>query len=105
MNLNTSGSLMIIFLSIKIAIPEKVSTENQNDSNSETDNFKNSTNSLEAHSRQKRFVWISDDGVIAFPPGTLLIISPTLSMPFFRNAPRAFVSNLGINTAFTSMTF
>jgi hypothetical protein len=48
------------------------------------------TDANQPHSRQKRLIWITDDGRLALPPGTSLIIAPTLSMPFVRN----FFSNL-----------
>lgn len=41
------------------------------------------------HSRQKRLIWITDDGRLALPPGTSLIIAPTLG-----NSPIKFTEPL-----------
>ncbi|KAJ8926024.1 hypothetical protein NQ315_009879 [Exocentrus adspersus] len=54
-----------------------------------------------AKSRQKRILWITEDGRLALPPGTTLIISPSLSMPFVRYPPDGFFSNMTISLPFT----
>lgn len=54
------------------------------------------------HQRQKRLIWITTDGRLAMPPGTSLIISPTLSLPFIRYPPEGFMSNMTISLPFTS---
>lgn len=51
--------------------------------------------------RQKRIVWITTDGRLALPPGTLLTITPTISMPFVRYPPDGFLSNMTISLPFT----
>ncbi|KAG5676780.1 hypothetical protein PVAND_006589 [Polypedilum vanderplanki] len=53
------------------------------------------------HSRQKRLIWITDDGRLALPPGTSLIFSPTLTMPFVRYPPEGFHSNISISIPLT----
>jgi hypothetical protein len=53
------------------------------------------------HSRQKRLIWITDDGRLALPPGTTLIIAPTLSLPFVRYPPDGFHSNISISVPLT----
>jgi DM4/DM12 family len=53
------------------------------------------------HSRQKRLIWITDDGRLALPPGTTLIIAPTLSMPMVRYPPDGFHSNISISVPLT----
>lgn len=58
--------------------------------------------SNEPHSRQKRLIWITDDGRLALPPGTSLIIAPTLAMPFVRYPPDGFHSNISISLPLTS---
>lgn len=55
-----------------------------------------------AHSRQKRILWITSDGRLALPPGTTLVVSPSLSMPFVRYPPEGFFSNMTISLPFTS---
>ncbi|KAK9497807.1 hypothetical protein O3M35_003729 [Rhynocoris fuscipes] len=52
-------------------------------------------------SRQKRILWITTDGRLALPPGTLLTITPTISMPFVRYPPDGFLSNMTISLPFT----
>lgn len=54
------------------------------------------------HSRQKRILWITSDGRLALPPGTTLVITPSLSMPFVRYPPDGFFSNLTVSLPFTS---
>ena len=55
-----------------------------------------------AKSRQKRLVWVTDDGRLALPPGTSLTISPTIAMPFVRYPPDGFFSNISISLPLTS---
>lgn len=54
------------------------------------------------HSRQKRLIWVTDDGRLALPPGTSLVIAPTLAMPFVRYPPDGFHSNISISVPLTS---
>lgn len=58
--------------------------------------------SSKPHSRKKRLIWVSDDGRLALPPGTVLSISPTLSMPLVRYPPTGFLSNLTMSFPLTS---
>ncbi|RVE41272.1 hypothetical protein evm_014077 [Chilo suppressalis] len=53
------------------------------------------------HSRQKRILWITNDGRLALPPGTSMAITPSLSMPFVRHPPKGFLSNVTISFPFT----
>lgn len=55
-----------------------------------------------AHHRQKRLFWITNDGRIALPPGTVMTITPTLALPFVRYPPYGFLSNMTISLPFTS---
>ncbi|CAG9821160.1 unnamed protein product [Phaedon cochleariae] len=55
----------------------------------------------EAKSRQKRLLWVTQDGRLALPPGTTLVIAPSLSLPFVRYPPEGFFSNLTISLPFT----
>ncbi|XP_046387337.1 uncharacterized protein LOC124156895 [Ischnura elegans] len=57
--------------------------------------------SQKPHSRQKRLLWLTRDGRLALPPGTTLIISPSLSLPFVRYPPEGFLSNMTISLPFT----
>uniref|UniRef100_A0A6P7F5J3 Uncharacterized protein LOC114326766 n=1 Tax=Diabrotica virgifera virgifera TaxID=50390 RepID=A0A6P7F5J3_DIAVI len=54
-----------------------------------------------AKSRQKRILWVTQDGRLALPPGTTLVIAPSLSLPFVRYPPEGFFSNLTISLPFT----
>ncbi|XP_004933395.1 uncharacterized protein LOC101743244 [Bombyx mori] len=53
------------------------------------------------HSRQKRILWITNDGRLALPPGTTMAITPSLSMPFVRHPPKGFLSNMTISFPFS----
>ncbi|KAJ8975540.1 hypothetical protein NQ317_003882 [Molorchus minor] len=55
----------------------------------------------EVKSRQKRILWVTQDGRLALPPGTTLVITPSMSMPFVRYPPDGFFSNLTISLPFT----
>lgn len=57
------------------------------------------------HHRQKRLLWLTTDGRLALPPGTTLVIAPTLGLPFVRHPPDGFLSNLSISLPFTSKHF
>lgn len=61
-----------------------------------------SAESRVSHSRQKRMIWITDDGRLALPPGTTLVIAPTLGMPLVRYPPEGFHSNWSISLPLTS---
>lgn len=54
------------------------------------------------HSRSKRMIWITDDGRLALPPGTVLSISPTISLPLVRYPPTGFLSNMTMSFPLTS---
>lgn len=55
----------------------------------------------EPHSRQKRLLWITDDGRLALPPGTSLTIAPTLALPLVRYPPDGFLSNISVSLPLT----
>ncbi|CAH1364789.1 uncharacterized protein [Tenebrio molitor] len=55
----------------------------------------------EVHSRQKRILWVTADGRLALPPGTTLVITPSLSLPFVRYPPDGFFSNMTVSLPFT----
>ncbi|XP_060529356.1 uncharacterized protein LOC132703850 isoform X2 [Cylas formicarius] len=55
----------------------------------------------EFKSRQKRILWVTEDGRLALPPGTTMVITPSLSMPFARYPPEGFFSNLTLSLPFT----
>ncbi|KAL1501534.1 hypothetical protein ABEB36_006838 [Hypothenemus hampei] len=52
-------------------------------------------------SRQKRILWVTEDGRLALPPGTTMVIAPSLSMPFVRHPPKGFFSNITVSMPFT----
>ncbi|XP_044740460.1 uncharacterized protein LOC123301677 [Chrysoperla carnea] len=60
------------------------------------DHSHTNTNTAVPHSRQKRLLWVTEDGRIALPPGTTLVITPSLSLPFIRYPPDGFFSNMSI---------
>ncbi|KZC06447.1 PREDICTED: uncharacterized protein LOC107194880 [Dufourea novaeangliae] len=55
----------------------------------------------QSHHRQKRLLWVTNDGRIALPPGTIMTITPTLALPFVRYPPYGFLSNMTISLPFT----
>lgn len=57
--------------------------------------------SFSHHHRQKRLLWITNDGRIALPPGTIMTITPTLALPFVRYPPHGFLSNMTISLPFS----
>lgn len=74
---------------------DDVEVENNKQENEESE-------SETSHNRQKRMIWITDDGRLALPPGTTLIIAPTLGLPFIRYPPDGFHSNISISLPLTS---
>ena len=54
------------------------------------------------HHRSKRFLFMTDEKRIVLPPGTQLVLTPTLALPFLRYPPDGFDSNMTISTPFTS---
>lgn len=76
--------------------PQPAPTPNKDDLSS------NSDAESTRHSRQKRMIWITDDGRLALPPGTVLSISPTISLPLVRYPPSGFLSNLTMSFPLTS---
>lgn len=60
-----------------------------------------SEDSNKPHSRKKRLIWITDDGRLALPPGTVLSITPTLSLPLVRYPLEGFLSNMTMSFPLT----
>lgn len=56
----------------------------------------------ETRTRQKRILWVTQDGRLALPPGTTMVITPSLSLPFVRYPPDGFFSNMTVSLPFTS---
>lgn len=54
------------------------------------------------HHRDKRFLWMTHNKKLVFPPGTQLVLTPTLAMPLLRYPPRGVDTNMTISTPFTS---
>lgn len=72
--------------------------------NAHTDDSETITSSNQAnqpHSRKKRLIWITDDGRLALPPGTVLSITPTLSLPLVRYPLEGFLSNMTMSFPLT----
>jgi len=53
------------------------------------------------HHRDKRFAFMTDEKRIVMPPGTQLVLTPTLAMPFLRYPPDGIDANMTISTPFT----
>jgi len=53
------------------------------------------------HHREKRFIWITKEKRIVLPPGTQLVLTPTLAMPLLRYPPHGIDANITISTPFT----
>ena len=56
-------------------------------------------------SRQKRFLWMTQEKRLVLPPGTQLVLTPTLAMPLLRYPPSGLDANLTISTPFTRNDF
>lgn len=53
------------------------------------------------HHREKRFLFLTDEKRIVMPPGSQLVLTPTLALPFIRHPPDGIDSNMTISTPFT----
>lgn len=53
------------------------------------------------HHRAKRFLFLTDEKRIVLPPGTQLVLTPTLALPFLRYPPDGIDANMTISTPFT----
>ena len=58
-----------------------------------------------SHHRQKRFLWMTQEKRLVLPPGTQLVLTPTLAMPLLRYPPSGLDANLTISTPFTRNDF
>lgn len=65
------------------------------------DNTSKTDASQKPQSRKKRLIWITDDGRLALPPGTVLSITPTLSLPLVRYPLEGFLSNMTMSFPLT----
>lgn len=59
------------------------------------------TSNDKPHSRKKRLIWITDDGRLALPPGTVLTLTPTISLPLVRYPLEGFLSNMTMSFPLT----
>jgi len=53
------------------------------------------------HHREKRFLFMTDEKRIVMPPGSQLVLAPTLALPFLRYPPDGLDANMSISTPFT----
>lgn len=88
---------------------QKINNDNKSSFSSQNEDRKTSElksnsdeKSSQAHSRKKRLVWVTDDGRLALPPGTVLSITPTLSLPLVRYPLSGFLSNITVSFPLTS---
>ncbi|KAL7646214.1 UNVERIFIED_CONTAM: hypothetical protein RMT77_003115 [Armadillidium vulgare] len=61
----------------------------------------NITNSSDAHHRQKRFFMFGPSQRLFFPPDTAVVGTPTLNLPFMRDLPDGYHSQLSYSAPFT----
>lgn len=53
------------------------------------------------HHRNKRFIWMTHEKRLVWPPGTQLVLTPTLAMPLMRYPPHGIDANFTLSTPFT----
>jgi len=53
------------------------------------------------HHRTKRFLFLTEEKRLVMPPGSKLVITPTLALPFLRYTPTGVKANMSISTPFT----
>jgi len=53
------------------------------------------------HHRAKRFLFLTEEKRLVMPPGSQLVLTPTLALPFMRYPPTGFDANMTISTPFT----
>jgi len=53
------------------------------------------------HHRTKRFLFLTDEKRLVMPPGSQLVLTPTLALPFLRYPPTGLDANMSISTPFT----
>merc|ERR1719328_520824 len=53
------------------------------------------------HHRTKRFLFLTEEKRLVMPPGSKLVITPTLALPFLRYPPTGLDANMTISTPFT----
>lgn len=53
------------------------------------------------HHREKRFLFMTGEKRLVMPPGTQMVLTPTLALPFLRYPPTGIDANMTISTPFT----
>lgn len=53
------------------------------------------------HHRDKRFVFLTDEKRFTMPPGSQMVLTPTLALPVIRYPPTGLDANMTISTPFT----
>ncbi|XP_031617175.1 uncharacterized protein LOC116337032 [Contarinia nasturtii] len=76
-------------------------SESKTKPNPDSDDSNASNEANKAHSRKKRLIWITDDGRLALPPGTVLSLTPTISLPLVRYPLDGFLSNMTMSFPLT----
>ena len=95
--------LLLMSRSIALETPKPLQLKSPKSNIDISDDRRHNTGASDIpHSRQKRLIWVTDDGRLALPPGTSLVIAPTLAMPFVRYPPDGFHSNITISLPLTS---
>ncbi|XP_071535368.1 uncharacterized protein [Panulirus ornatus] len=54
----------------------------------------------QAHSRKKRLIFLTSERRLTLPPATVLVLTPTLSLPFGRNLPVGYGASMTISIPF-----
>lgn len=60
------------------------------------------SSSSQAHSRKKRLIYYTSERRLTLPPGSVLVLTPTLSLPFMRNLPVGYGASMTISIPFKS---
>ncbi|XP_042876614.1 uncharacterized protein LOC122256175 isoform X2 [Penaeus japonicus] len=58
------------------------------------------TGNSTSHSRMKRVIYLTSERRLTVPPGTALVLTPTLSLPFARNLPTGYGASMTISIPF-----
>lgn len=58
-----------------------------------------------SHSRVKRVIYLTSERRLTLPPETVLVLTPTLSLPFARNLPTGYGASMTISIPFKSKAY
>ena len=98
----TISSLVFYLTFLSISETRKVDNGYQSKNELDFDALYEFYDSNLPHRREKRFLWMTHEKRMVLPPGTQLVLTPTLAMPLLRYPPHGIDANLTISTPFTS---